>query len=202
MLHIMDEHPHVPGAICATQSSVAMTSISLPHTNIPLSCLQKGRTLAMAFSSKPLALVQISIVEVASSGSVSQIVQPLSFVLVIARVLPVLGDKSTVTFAKADPQRLIRRLDFLNASCAGSTAAALDLVRTLQLCRGACSIQMAILKKVRFRKATRAYEGIGPACLRSTLDKVTLVDISIGVLDDDLFSIVCLTAIRVVTAET
>ena len=87
MLLIIHKRPYILGPISSPQCPLPMPPICLPHADIPLACLQESRALAMALASKPLALVKVTIVVVASAAwAVAFVVGPVAHILVASDV--------------------------------------------------------------------------------------------------------------------
>ena len=82
MLVVMKEHAYILGSISSPQCTLAVSSITLPHTNVALSCLQKSGAFAMTHASHPPSLVKIAIVVIASTVAVTFVVAPLASILV------------------------------------------------------------------------------------------------------------------------
>ena len=105
MLLIIHKRAHILRPICSPQRPLPMPPICLPHADIPLACLQESRALAMALASKPLALVKVTIVVVASAAwAIALVVGPVAHILVASNVCAIFGYEATIAFSHANPE--------------------------------------------------------------------------------------------------
>ena len=80
-----------------------MLLVLVVHAYIPLTILHEAGPLSRSLALLPLALVQVSAIEVAASLAMAHVVGPFSHVLVVPRVRGVSPDESTITFAEPIP---------------------------------------------------------------------------------------------------
>ena len=114
MFLIMNESPYIHGTVCTPECSLTMSPVTLPQTHISLTTLQKSFAFTMALTSEPLSLIQVSIVEIASTETISTVLSPLPLILIISWILAIFCNESTLTLPHANPESIFRSTTHLS----------------------------------------------------------------------------------------
>ena len=85
---------------------MSMLHIILINSNIAFAILHETGALSIALSILPLALIQVSIVEVAPSLTVTFVVDPISNVFVVPLIISVTRQESAIAFSQPMPRRI------------------------------------------------------------------------------------------------
>ena len=137
----------------------------------------------MSFAAEPFALIEVAIVEIAPTTSVSFVVPPLAYVFITAQVLSVFCDEAAVPLAHADPQQVFfgRR-----RRCGAALRAMIQSQR--------CTVPLVIQAGVTLASVNLGCRQAGQSrdLTATLLDQVTLVNVTVRVFDHDFPRIVAL----------